>query len=94
MGLFMCSLRDRDCSATAAAAAAIIDSCMLEVTEVTQVGVPGAGVLGGELVTELPARGESGQLGKFVIGSSSMVFIFKLSPPAIEKGRAIKKANY
>lgn len=44
----MCSFRDLD--SAAAAAAARIDSCKFEV-EVTEVGVPGVGVLGGDETT-------------------------------------------
>jgi len=49
MGLLMCSLRDLDCSAAAAAAAAMMESW--KETEVTDAGVLGAGVLGEELQT-------------------------------------------
>lgn len=50
IGLFMCSLRDLD--SAAAAAAARMDSCKFEV-ELTEVGVLGVGVLGGDATTEL-----------------------------------------
>lgn len=57
----MCSLRDLD--SAAAAAAARMDSCRLEV-EVTEVGVFGAGVLGGELAAVVKdASSLEGDLG-------------------------------
>ena len=61
IGLLICSLRDLD--SAAAAAAARIDSWRLEVLEVIDAGVLGAGVLGGEDAIEREVSSPGGDLG-------------------------------